>query len=41
LKPSSLSRLPIPMYRMVAIRIVRPTLSSDLVLLEDDFVHGY
>jgi hypothetical protein len=31
----------VPLYRMVAMLIVRPTLSSDLASLEDDFVHGY
>jgi hypothetical protein len=31
----------VPLYRMVAMPIVRPTLSSDLALLEADFVHGY
>jgi hypothetical protein len=41
LKPSSLSRMRVPLCRMVAMPIVRPTLSSDLASLEDDFVHGY
>jgi hypothetical protein len=41
LKPSSLSHMRVPLYRMVAMLIVRPTLSSDLASPEDDFVHGY
>jgi hypothetical protein len=41
LKPSSLSRMMVPLCRMVAMPIVRPTLSSDLASLEADFVHGY
>jgi hypothetical protein len=41
LKPSSLSRIWDPLCRMVAMPIVRPTLSSDLASLEDDFVHDY
>jgi hypothetical protein len=41
LKPSSFSRMRVPLCRMVAMPIVRPTLSSDLASLEDDFVHGY
>jgi hypothetical protein len=41
LKPSSLSRLQVPLCRMVPMPIVRPTLSSDLASLEDEFVHGY
>jgi hypothetical protein len=41
LKPSSFSRMVVPLYRMVAMPIVRPILSSDLESLEDDFVHGY
>jgi hypothetical protein len=31
----------VPLCRMVAMPIVRPTLSSDLASLEADFVHGY
>jgi hypothetical protein len=41
LKPSSLSRMQVPLCRMVPMPIVRPTLSSDLASLEDEFVHGY
>jgi hypothetical protein len=41
LKPSSLSCMQVPLYRMVAMPIVRPTFSSNLASLEDDFVHGY
>jgi hypothetical protein len=41
LKPSSLSRMMVPLCRMVAMPIVRLTLSSDLASLEADFVHGY
>jgi hypothetical protein len=41
LNPSLLSRVPIPLCRLVAMPIVRPTLSSNLALPKDDFVHGY
>jgi hypothetical protein len=41
LKPTSLLRMPVPLCRMVAMPIVRPTLSLDLASLEDNFVHGY
>jgi hypothetical protein len=41
LKPSSLSRMMVPLCRLVAMPIVRPTLSSDLASLEADFIHGY
>ena len=41
LKPSSLSRVQVPLGRMVAMPIVRPIFSSNLALFEDDFVHGY
>jgi hypothetical protein len=41
LKPSSLSRMQVPLCRMVPMPIVRPTLSSNLASLEDEFVHGY
>jgi hypothetical protein len=41
LKPSSFSRMQVPLCRMVPMSIVRPTLSSDLASLEDKFVHGY
>jgi hypothetical protein len=41
LKPSSLLGMQVSLCRMVAMPIVRPTLSSDLASFEDDFVHGY
>jgi hypothetical protein len=41
LKPSSLSCMMVPVCRLVAMPIVRPTLSSDLASVEADFVHGY
>jgi hypothetical protein len=41
LKPSSFSRMWVPLCRMVSLPIVRPTLSSNMASLEDDFVHGY
>jgi hypothetical protein len=41
LKPSSLPRMQVPLCRMVPMPIVRPTLSSNLASLEDEFVHGY
>jgi hypothetical protein len=41
LKPSSLSSMMVPLCRLVAMPIVRPTLSSNLASLEADFVHGY
>jgi hypothetical protein len=41
LKPSSLSRMAALLCRMVAMLIVRPTLSSYLASLEANFVHGY
>jgi hypothetical protein len=41
LKPTSLSRMPIPLCRLFAMPIVRPTLSSDVALLEKDFVYGF
>jgi hypothetical protein len=31
----------VPLYRLGAMPIVRPTLSSDLASFEADFVHGY
>jgi hypothetical protein len=33
--------MPVPLCRMVAMPIVRPTMSSNLASLEDDLVHGY
>lgn len=41
LKPSSLSRTPVHLCRLVSMPCVGPTLFSDLALLEDNFVHGY
>jgi hypothetical protein len=40
-QPFSLSRFFIPLCRMVAMPMVRPTLASDLVKLEQEFVYGY
>lgn len=41
LKPVSASRFDIPLCRMVAMPMVRPTLPGDLKKLEQEFVHGY
>jgi hypothetical protein len=41
LRPSSLSCMMVPLYRLVVMPIVRPTLSLDLASLKADFVHGY
>jgi hypothetical protein len=40
-QPISSSRFCIPLCRMLAMPMVRPTLASDLAKLEQDFVHGY
>ena len=40
-QPLSSSRFNIPLCRMLAMLMVRPTLSSDLGKLEQKFVHGY
>jgi hypothetical protein len=40
-QPLSSSRFHIPLCRMLAMPMVRPTLSSDLAKLEQEFVHGY
>ena len=40
-QPLSASRFNIPLCRMLAMPMVRPTLSSDLGKLEQEFVHGY
>ena len=40
-QPISSSRFGIPLCRMLAMPMVRPTLSSDLGKLEQEFVHGY
>jgi hypothetical protein len=39
--PITLSRFSIPLCRLVAMPLVRPTLQSDLDKLEQEFVHGY
>ncbi len=41
MKPDELFRLRIPLCRLVAMPMVRPTLSCDLVKLEQEFVNGY
>lgn len=41
MKPDHLFRLQIPLCRMVAMPMVRPTLSCDLDLLEHEFTNGY
>jgi hypothetical protein len=41
MKPEHLFRLRIPLCRMVAMPMVRPTLSCDLKLLEQEFNGGY
>ena len=40
-QPLSSSRFCIPLCRMLAMPMVRPTLASDLSKLEQEFVHGY
>jgi hypothetical protein len=40
-QPISSSRFGIPLCRMLSMPMVRPTLSSDLAKLEQEFVHGY
>ena len=40
-QPITSSRFSIPLCRMLAMPMVRPTLSSDLAKLEQEFVHGY
>jgi hypothetical protein len=40
-QPISSSRFNIPLCRMLAMPMVRPTLASDLAKLEQEFVHGY
>ncbi len=39
-QPISSSRFSIPLCRMLPMPMVRPTLSSDLAKLEQEFVHG-
>ena len=41
LQPHNISRHDIPLCRLVVMPMVRPTLQSDLVKLEQEFVHGY
>ena len=41
LQPVNISRHNIPLCRLVVMPMVRPTLHSDLVKLEQEFVHGY
>lgn len=41
LKPHSISRLRIPLCRLVVMPMIRPALQCDLTRLEQDFVHGY
>ena len=40
-QPINSSRFFIPLCRMVAMPMLRPTLASDLAKLEQEFVHGY
>ena len=40
-QPLTSSRFSIPLCRMLAMPMVRPTLASDLAKLEQEFVHGY
>ena len=40
-QPNSSSRFNIPLCRLMAMPMVRPTLASDLAKLEQEFVHGY
>ena len=39
--PYEFSRMKIPLCRLVSMPMVRPTLASDLIQLEQQFVHGY
>jgi len=41
MKPDKYSRMHIPLCRLVPMPIVRPTLSSDLQRMEQEFAHGY
>lgn len=41
LSTSEISRMRIPLCRMIPMPIVRPTLDCDITLLEQQFVHGY
>ena len=39
--PNELSRMRIPLCRLVPMPMVRPTLASDILALEQQFVYGY
>ena len=39
--PNELSRLRIPLCRLVPMPMVRPTLALDILALEQQFVYGY
>ena len=39
--PNKLSRMRIPLCRLVPMPMVRPTLASDILALEQQFVYGY
>jgi hypothetical protein len=39
--PKEVSRFDIPLYRMVYMLLVRPTLAHDIKRLEAEFIHGY
>ena len=41
MKPEELFRLHIPLYRLVAMPMVRPTLACDITKLEQEFAGGY
>jgi len=41
MKPDRYSRMRIPLYRLVPMPMVRPTLSSDIQRMEQEFAHGY
>jgi len=41
MKPHADSRLPIPLYRLVQMPMVRLALKCDLIKLEQQYVHGY
>ena len=41
ISPKDVSRLDIPLYRMLYMPLVRPTLATDIKKLEAEFTHGY
>ena len=41
MKPDELFRLQIPLYRLVAMPMIRPTLSCDIKKLKQEFAGGY